>query len=80
MKVARMHVTPELLADFLELPDGSNVVGARFFERDGESLVELVVEHPDFDEVDPDAAPIVEPVYSRPTADTPATFASWGKR
>lgn len=80
MKIARMHVTPELLADFLELPDGSNIVGAQFFERDGAGYVELVVEHPDFDDADPEAAPIIEPLYTRPEPAKPATFLSWGKR
>lgn len=78
MKVARMRVTPEFLADFLELPNGSHIVGARFHVRD--RVVELMVEHPDFDDVTSGVWPTVEPVYTTPSPGQPATFVSWGRR
>ena len=76
MKIARMKITPEFMADFLELPDGSNIVGAKMDER---GLIELVVEHADFRDIPRgEPVPMVEPQYSRPCPHVPATFMSWG--
>ncbi len=76
MKIARMKITPEFMADFLELPEGSNIIGAKMDEHD---LIELVVEHPDFRDIAKgEPAPMVEPQYTRPCPHVPAQFISWG--
>jgi len=77
MKIARMKVTADFMADFLELPEGSGIVGAKM---DGD-CVELVVEHPDFRDIAKgEPVPMVQPEYTRPCPHVPAKFLSWGHK
>lgn len=78
MKVARVLITPEFMADFLEFPDGSHIVGCRWDAS--ERHIELLVEHPTFLDVKPDKAPTVEPMYTRPSLSGPAHFVSWNRK
>jgi hypothetical protein len=49
MRAARFTVSSELLAELLNMPKGSTIIGAAFMHS-GHGGIELVVDHPDLPE------------------------------
>lgn len=81
MGIARMLITPELVAEFLRLPGGTRIVRA---EMDEARHVVLTLSHPDIRVVEADAdalPPIVKPLYqSSVELDARSiTFLGWGQ-
>jgi hypothetical protein len=64
MKIARFHVTPELLRELFHLPRGTEVVYAEMDHHD----IAVTIEHPDLRDVDlveGERPPLIRPVFHR---------------
>jgi hypothetical protein len=80
MRVARLRVSVELIRQWLDLPEGSEILGVRDVIGPYPQA-ELIVEHPDFDDVATvEDGPIVTPEYRRDCPHVSAKFIAWGKQ
>lgn len=78
MKVARFLVSYPLLAEVLHLPPLSDI---RYVGNGGADMFEVIVEHPDLNDIEPvvgdEKPPLVSPMFRR---QDPVVFEGWGQK
>ena len=80
MGYARMAVSPELLCQALNLPEGTAIVGARWDESRFVPHIELIVGHEELPHtlmVEGEQPPEILPVFLSGSRDSPPVMISW---